>query len=100
MAFVGPSVVSFTAKVVRSFPQHIMLFLPKGCRDGENISFTRHKYVQIFTKMFKYVPICTNMCKFVQICTNMSRFVQLFVNSSQIHEGREHYTNVQIYTNI
>ena len=54
MAFVGPSVVSFTAKVGRSFPQHIMLFLPESCRDGENINFTLHKHVQMCAHMLKY----------------------------------------------
>lgn len=57
MAFVGPSVVSFTAKVVWSFPQHIMLFLRKSCRDGENI-------LLYFTLLYRYYfkTICgTNM---------------------------------------
>ena len=36
MAFVGPSVVSFTAKVVWSFPQHIMLFLRTSYRKQLN----------------------------------------------------------------
>ena len=103
MAFVGPSVVSFTAKVGRSFPQHIMLFLPESCRDGENINFTLHKCVQICRNMCTYVKIYANVYKYLKICANMYKYFKICANISQSWiggENIEHLHVVQIWANI